>query len=131
MHCCLSSQCLITVTVAPQNAQPSASGGKARGVAARYCEMGPQKRMAQYASGLFDVRPSPLTGHDCLWCAPCGKPVSHQSKTFVDSHIKSKSHKEAVGVWEKRRVKQEQSQPSSVAPAGLPDRVSTLPEGRF
>ena len=45
---------------------------------------------AQYPNEPFTVKQT--DAGERLWCLCCGKPVSHQTKTFVESHINNKSH---------------------------------------
>ena len=54
------------------------------GAGAKYCSMSPWQRKEQFPDEPFEVRISD-NNEEYLFCTCCGKPVSHQQKTFVQS----------------------------------------------
>jgi hypothetical protein len=56
------------------------------GAAAKYCTMSVAARMAQFPDEPFEERLD-LLNQPMMWCLACGKPVAHQTKSFVASHL--------------------------------------------
>ena len=56
------------------------------GAAAKYCTMFVAARMAEFPDEPFEERLD-LLNQPMMWCLACGKPVAHQTKSFVASHL--------------------------------------------
>ena len=74
------------------------------GAGAKYCSMSPWQRKEQFPDEPFEVRISD-NNEEYLFCTCCGKPVSHQQETFVQSHVVNKGHQQARKTWKLREQK--------------------------
>ena len=82
--------------------------------------MSPWQRKEQFPDEPFDVRVSD-NNEEYLFCTCCGKLVSHQQKTFVQSHVDSKGHQQAHKTWKESRQIEFYRQLRILNPRNLPD----------
>ena len=81
---------------------PWKRGAGRGGSGAKYCSMFPLQTKEQFPDEPFEVRVSDQN-EEHLFSMCCGKPVSHQQKTFVQSHTDSKGHQQARKTWEEQK----------------------------
>ena len=76
------------------------------GAAAKYCTMSVAARMAQFPDEPFEERLD-LLNQPMMWCLACGKPVAHQTKSFVASHLTRQCHIAGKAHIAKQKAKME------------------------
>ena len=124
-----SAAFFFAITDSPNKTKTPVKRGLGKGgAAARYCTMSPKARLAQYPNQPLAVREG-QDGADELWCTCCGKPVSHWTKTQVDTHIQGKKHLESKAEWDDKNKKRKRETEEDALEAGTSfERQVTLPQ---
>ena len=95
------------------------------GAAAKYCTMSVPARMAQFPDEPFEERLD-LLNQPMMWCLACGKPVAHQTKSFVASHLTRQCHIAGKAHIAKQKAKKEAVAKQKDEEVVAMQRVSTL-----
>ena len=82
-------------------------------------------RMAQFLDEPFEEHLD-LLNQPMMWCLACGKPVAHQTKSFVASHLTGQCHIAGKAHTAKQKAKKEAVAKQKGEEVVAMQRVSTL-----